>query len=536
MKDMFTAVLLASTALITAASAQQAQQGSQNQANATVADCDRLIVSLEQRRGPNAPITIEQARIYKRDANIQACRDALGRVEQASTADQDDPALANADASRIVVQQPAPAVRVQQASPTVTVQQPQPNVTVRQPQPEITVRQPAPTVTVDIPRPEIIVRMPRPDVNVAMAQPEVQVNQPRPEVQVIQPQTEPQVNVQPAQPQVLVQQPANAEANVQVQRSGEQPTVRYERAEPKVVVNQAQGEPKVRFERMDERQADQSQGRQAGSAQADAAAAQQMRSLRAAQLRDMDVLTAQGQRLGDVERIVRGQDDRVYAVIAHRGFLGLGEKRVAMPLDQTAWHDGRLVVSGLTVDQIRAMPAFQTNDPRYREAENTFAAPVRVAAIPPVRGDAAQASGRSAAIDPAERRRLARERIGDVETTGNIGQDRKQAGAAPTRSVRASQLEDLNIYNARGQLLGDIERVIVSPADNRQYVVIGHGGFLGLFEDEVALPLDRLFVRGDHVMIRGITDAELDQMADWRKRFAGARELEDNTTITVPIE
>ena len=170
------------------------------------------------------------------------------------------------EGSRIVVQQSAPTVRVNPAEPRVLVRQPQPQVTVSQAKPEILVRQPQPTVRVDIPQPEIIVRMPKPDVNVAMAQPQVQVIQPKPQVQVTEPQ----------QPQVQVMRDADEQGNVQVQSQGRpqvqfqnqgQPVVRYERAQPRVIVNQAQGQPNVKFEQMDQANADANARNQQAQAQ-----------------------------------------------------------------------------------------------------------------------------------------------------------------------------------------------------------------------------------------------------------------------------
>ena len=285
----------------------------------------------------------------------------------------------SADPSRIVVQQPAPTVRVDQASPQVTVQQPQPQVTVRQPQPEILVRQPQPTVTVDIPQPEIIVRMPRPDVDVAMAQPQVQVNQPQPQVQVVQPQQQPQVQVQPARPQVSVQQDAGR-ANVQVQGES-QPNVRYERAEPKVVVNQPQGQPQVRVETMAEGQ----QGRTDSTRQPRAPQQQAARpadrgpqttgavpgaqALTVSQINRLNLYNAQGNELGDVERVVEGPDGKQYLVIGAGGFLGIGEKHVPIPLERVAVRGDRLVTHGLTEDQIRAMQTVDRNDRRFRELD-----------------------------------------------------------------------------------------------------------------------------------------------------------------------
>ena len=321
------------------------------------------------------------------------------------------------DASRIVVQQPAPAIQVEQASPQVTVQQAQPNVTVRQAQPEIIVRQGAPTVTVDIPQPEIIVRMPRPDVNVAQAQPQVQVRQPQPQVQIVQQQQQqPQVQVHRAEPQVTVQP---AQPQVTVQQGQAQPQVRYERAEAQVRVNQAEGQPNVRFEQMQPgQQAQDQQGRDqraqgqqrqdrttaatgagtpdrsastasnsAGTSPSDttgttasiSAGAGQTRAFAAQDLMDREIYNLRGQQLGDVERVLIGQGDRAYVVIGHGGFLGLGEKEILLPLDQIRVQGNRLVMPGMTDDQIRAMPEFRRNAAQgYREADRGYSANVGV--------------------------------------------------------------------------------------------------------------------------------------------------------------
>jgi len=214
------------------------------------ADCDRLETFLEQRHPANPGVTLEQVRSYRTSNNVQACHDALMRLEPNATQATNQEGKRGPDTS-IVVQQPTQSLHVEQAPPQVTVQQQQPQVTVRQPQPDITVRQPAPTVTVDIPQPEIIIRMPKPEVNVAMSQPLVEVNQPPPRVQVTPSPQQPHLQVKPAEAQVKVQQQAGTAPSVQVQESSAQPTVHFERGEPKIVVNQAQGQPQIRVEKED---------------------------------------------------------------------------------------------------------------------------------------------------------------------------------------------------------------------------------------------------------------------------------------------
>src|ERR671910_903374 len=308
------------------------------------------------------------------------------------------------EGTQITVQQPAPAVRVEQAAPQVTVQQQQPNVTVRQPNPEILVRQPAPTVTVNIPQPEIIVRMPQPEVNVAQAQPQVDVRQAQPNVQVTQPQ-QPQVQVTPAQPQVAVQQ-QGTQPNAQVQQAEGQPQIRYERAEPQVTVNQAQGQPNVRIERAEGQPAQGAQTQQpattaqvpappappatapaptttqtqtaatatqpsaTGTVAAGTGAARQFSSV--SELEDMNVYNARGNQLGEVEDVLIGPNNQTFLVVGFGGFLGLGERKVVLPLDRFQLQNDRLVIAGMEEEQLRALPAYTTGAQGYRSAETDF--------------------------------------------------------------------------------------------------------------------------------------------------------------------
>lgn len=324
--------LLGSTALLSASA--MAQTGtSPNQPNVALVDCDRLIVVLEQRQVANAPVTLEQARVYRRDANVQACRDALTRISQA-TGQQDQ--------------------RTAQQAPQVQVQQGAPNVTVRQPQPEIIVRQAPPTITVQQPQPEIIVRMPEPDVNVSLARPDVQVQMPQPQVQVIPPQDQ---------------------SNVQVSQQQQQPNVRFERSgQPRVVYQQAPGEPRIRYEsaanaqqESQQQQAQQQQAQQQSQQAAQTGAIGGGQRVLVSRIKDMNLFNARGQQLGDVERVVVGNDGRAYIVIGHGGFLGLGEKQVALPLENVALQGDRLVIRGVTEQQIEAMPAFNIGDGNFRE-------------------------------------------------------------------------------------------------------------------------------------------------------------------------
>ncbi len=380
--------LLGTTAVSSITIAQEVNTPVRPQQTQEQNDCVRLVAELQRRNDPGVPVTIATAREYQRTNNVAACQTAFQRLQ---TAQQGQ----SGDQSEITVQQRAPQVTFDQAAPRVTVQQPQPQVSVQQPMPEIVVRQAAPTITVQQPQPEITVRMPRPEVSVAMPQPRVSVDQAQPQVQVVGPEQRAQVQVERAPAQVIVRPAEPVQPNIQQQG---QPRVRYERTgEPRIVYQQAQGEPKVQFEQQPSGQpaTEAGQQRQATPAQPEAAQERQTAArpsrtqletaqpqagqpdqveqpnaspVAVADLLDLQVWNEMGQQLGDVERVVRGTDNRQYVIIGHGGFLGLGEKQIALPLQNLRYATDRLLVSGVTDAQIRAMPEVGWDD-GYRDLQ-----------------------------------------------------------------------------------------------------------------------------------------------------------------------
>lgn len=398
--------LLGSTAFGSAALAQTPPPPAAPPPPATSNPCKDLVDFLQQRGSaqPASPVTLDQARGFESSNNTTECRDGIGRIRAAGitlpanlaadatqkTADQPgQPAegTKSAEGARVTVQNPAAQVRVQEAQPQVTVQQAQPQVTVHQPQPEITVHQPAPTITVDIPQPEITVKMPQPTVNVAMAQPQVSVNQAKPQVQVVQPSAQ-----QPVQVQHAAGQP-----NVQVVPMGNgKPQVTYDRAQPKVVVNQAQGQPQVKVESAGATPpsaaptppaptppaptppapAPAPASAPAPAPDAGTAATQQMT---VSTIDGKDLYNAQGNKLGDIEHVVQGQDGKDSVVIGHGGFLGLGQKNVTIPLESIAMKNNRLTVQGVTDEQIKTMPTWDNNSHTYKMLDGNQSVPVATA-------------------------------------------------------------------------------------------------------------------------------------------------------------
>lgn len=78
-----------------------------------------------------------------------------------------------------------------------------------------------------------------------------------------------------------------------------------------------------------------------------------------------DVIGSDGEDLGEVEDIIldtSGQATQL--VIASGGFLGIGEKQVAIDFSSATWNEGegQVQLSGLTQDQIKEMTEFEYSD------------------------------------------------------------------------------------------------------------------------------------------------------------------------------
>jgi len=188
--------------------------------------------------------------------------------------------------------------------------------------PEIIVKQPPPVITVQPHAPNVTVTPGKPDVNVTQAPPKVDVTNPKPNVAVDT--GKPDVKVLPAEkPDVAVKPPAgNAAVG-----SG---TTTAPPAGPVAVAPTGGVFPT----------ADDTKG-----------------------LMDKDVYGANGKKVGEINNLLVGPDNRVHAaVVEFGGFLGIGEHKVAIPWDQLNVTKDRVTVN-MTEDQVKSAPRWDKDRP-----------------------------------------------------------------------------------------------------------------------------------------------------------------------------
>jgi sporulation protein YlmC with PRC-barrel domain len=111
-------------------------------------------------------------------------------------------------------------------------------------------------------------------------------------------------------------------------------------------------------------------------------------------------------------------------------------------------------------------------------------------------------------------------------------------GAAAARpeagghAVAVSRLKRMNVYNERGDKLGEVEQVVQSE-DGSFHVVVGAGGFLGIRERDVRFPIEQVTIRGDKLTIQGVTGDQVRAMPLFDHGDRTYRELTHSTTVLI---
>jgi sporulation protein YlmC with PRC-barrel domain len=203
--------------------------------------------------------------------------------------------------------------------------------------------------------------------------------------------------------------------------------------------------------------------------------------------------------IGEISDLVlQGDGGTRAALVDVGGFLGVGEKTVAIPfgdiqVQAESDNPDNLVLSvAMTKEQLEQLPAFEptdrmagaapmTNEPANGEMAagdpNAPAATDQMAAAP------------EAGIDPA-----APTTIEEPAMTGSVGpMDYTRA----TQDLSASQLLGTTVYGPNEDAIGEIGDVVFDTNGNMDAVVLDVGGFLGMGEKPVAVGFDRLNVRTD---------------------------------------
>jgi len=189
--------------------------------------------------------------------------------------------------------------------------------------------------------------------------------------------------------------------------------------------------------------------------------------------------------IGDVNDIVISNDGMVQSVvIGVGGFLGIGEKSVAIEMGKLQWAEAngdRWLVTDTSKEQLEQLPAF--------ERQPYEPAPAPVAANDPAIAPApAETTAQAPAADPAAP-------ATDATTTAAI--DKSTLTQMPATEMKAEELVGTTVYGANDENIGEIGDIVLTQDGKVDAVIIDVGGFLGVGEKPVAVGFDNLAFMAD---------------------------------------
>ncbi|MET0940361.1 MAG: PRC-barrel domain-containing protein [Mesorhizobium sp.] len=224
----------------------------------------------------------------------------------------------------------------------------------------------------------------------------------------------------------------------------------------------------------------------------------------------------EAENIGDVNDLVIGKEGDVESIIIGvGGFLGIGEKNVAMEFDTIEWaeKDGdRWIVVAGTKDELNALPAFDRKpyDPQLpaTTATDTMApaptapaptaeAPVQPPADQPATAEAPAteqpAAEAPATTDkPATAEAPAAPDTTATDETKTAAVDKSQLKEMPVGEIGSEELVGTTVYGANDENIGEIGDVMLTTDGKIDSVILDVGGFLGVGEKKVAVGMDNL--------------------------------------------
>jgi sporulation protein YlmC with PRC-barrel domain len=96
-----------------------------------------------------------------------------------------------------------------------------------------------------------------------------------------------------------------------------------------------------------------------------------------------------------------------------------------------------------------------------------------------------------------------------AQTAGSTLISTEQLREVATGWSAKKQILGKDVYNDAGEKIGDINDLIVAPSRAVSYAIVGVGGFLGMGEHNVAVPVSKLKQQMGKIVLSGATKEAL---------------------------
>lgn len=208
--------------------------------------------------------------------------------------------------------------------------------------------------------------------------------------------------------------------------------------------------------------------------------------------------------VGDINDLVVNENGDVAAVIIGvGGFLGLGQKEVAVDYSELEWtiaaDNTERFVLGATREELEAAPEFERVDEDPMAVNDTMAP-----GADPAVGTDPMTPATDDAMAPAD---------------GAMGMDRTAMVELDEATLTADDLEGTDVYSPDDEHIGTIGDLVLAEGGNIDAVIIDFGGFLGIGVKQVAVAYEGLQFLGDEVgnrlLVLNMTREQMEQAPEY---------------------
>ncbi len=223
--------------------------------------------------------------------------------------------------------------------------------------------------------------------------------------------------------------------------------------------------------------------------------------------------------IGEISDVILSRDGQVKAVIVGiGGFLGLGEKNVAIAMDDIRFArvadnpDDYFLVINTSKEMLTEAPAY---------GEQAASQPVENGQAGSVQNDAALNS------NPVPENNQAATDLTDPQVATNMNNpavvtdhmlmvppkvERNGYMAPQATDLTAEKLTGASVYGPKDEVVGEVSELVLNDDGTVKQLVLDIGGFLGMGEHRIALGLDEVSIlrneSGDDVRVYVDTGAE----------------------------
>lgn len=74
----------------------------------------------------------------------------------------------------------------------------------------------------------------------------------------------------------------------------------------------------------------------------------------------------------------------------------------------------------------------------------------------------------------------------------------------------------MDVYNDANDKVGTVEDILVTPEKATSYAIVGVGGFLGMGEREVAIPVNQFKMNNKRIVLHGATKEALKNLPEFK--------------------